>query len=128
MAINKVVYGSNTLIDLTEDTVTAETLAAGATAHDRSGAAIMGTLQETSLLYFNDQGVNVASQAEIIRIPSSGTDESISTDTILVSCHVADRENVAPTITWTSYTGYMSISGTCTAATTADVVLGKKGN
>lgn len=43
MAINKVVYGNNTLIDLTADTVDAEHLAQGYTAHDKSGATITGT-------------------------------------------------------------------------------------
>lgn len=41
--VNKVVYGGNTLIDLTGDTVTAETLASGVTAHDKSGATITGS-------------------------------------------------------------------------------------
>ena len=45
--INKVVYGDRTLIDLTEDTVTEDTLVAGFTAHDRSGASITGTFSET---------------------------------------------------------------------------------
>lgn len=45
MAINKVEYNGNTLIDLTSDTVTAETLAEGVTAHDKSGAVIVGTMQ-----------------------------------------------------------------------------------
>ena len=40
--VNKVVYDNNTLIDLTEDTVTPETLISGYTAHDRSGAFISG--------------------------------------------------------------------------------------
>ena len=43
MAINKVIYGGNTLIDLTADTVTADKLASGITAHDKSGAVITGT-------------------------------------------------------------------------------------
>lgn len=41
--VNKVVYDNNTLIDLTEDTVTPETLISGYTAHDRSGASISGS-------------------------------------------------------------------------------------
>lgn len=45
MAINKIIYGGETLIDLTEDTVTPETLAKGATAHDKTGAAIVGTYE-----------------------------------------------------------------------------------
>lgn len=43
MAINKVVYGGNTLIDLTADTITPDKLTEGVTAHDKSGAVITGT-------------------------------------------------------------------------------------
>lgn len=43
MAYNKVVYGSNVLIDLTSDTVAAGYLLRDYTAHDASGAAIVGT-------------------------------------------------------------------------------------
>lgn len=48
MAINKVVFGSKTLIDLTGDTVTPDTLAVGATAHDKTGAPIVGTMSSGS--------------------------------------------------------------------------------
>lgn len=41
--VNKVVLGSETLIDLTADTITAADLATGVTAHDASGAPITGT-------------------------------------------------------------------------------------
>lgn len=44
MAVNKVVYGEETLVDLTNDTVTPETLAEGVTAHDASGEQITGTM------------------------------------------------------------------------------------
>lgn len=44
MAVNKVVYGGSTLIDLTGDTVSPSSLGAGITAHDKSGAAIVGTM------------------------------------------------------------------------------------
>lgn len=43
MAINKVIYGGNTLIDLTADTITKDKLQSGVTAHDASGAVITGT-------------------------------------------------------------------------------------
>lgn len=45
MAVNKVVFGGETVIDLTKDTVSPETLAEGVTAHDKSGKAIVGTMQ-----------------------------------------------------------------------------------
>lgn len=43
MGINKVQYGNTVLIDLTSDTVTADKLMQGYTAHDRTGALITGT-------------------------------------------------------------------------------------
>ena len=43
MAINKVVYGSQVLIDLTGDTVTADKLLSGFTAHGKDGSTIDGT-------------------------------------------------------------------------------------
>ena len=43
MAKNKIIYGGEVLIDLTADTVVADKLAAGYTAHDRSGEIITGT-------------------------------------------------------------------------------------
>ena len=46
MGINKVQYGNTTLIDLTNDTVTADKLIQGYTAHDRTGAVITGTAPE----------------------------------------------------------------------------------
>ena len=45
MAKNKVIYGGTVLIDLTNDTVTANSLLSGATAHDRGGNAINGAVQ-----------------------------------------------------------------------------------
>lgn len=41
--ISKVIYGGKTLIDLTSDTVGADKLLSGITAHDKSGALITGT-------------------------------------------------------------------------------------
>lgn len=43
MAYNKVIYGGNTLIDLTGDTVSADKMLSGIKAHDKSGAIIEGT-------------------------------------------------------------------------------------
>ncbi len=43
MPVNKVVYGGETLIDLTSLTVSADTMDEGVTAVDASGAVITGT-------------------------------------------------------------------------------------
>ena len=50
MAINKVEYGGNTLIDLTSDSVTPENLLSGVTAHDASGNKITGTFDSNKYL------------------------------------------------------------------------------
>lgn len=44
MSTSKVVYNGETLIDISEDTVTEETLAAGITAHNSNGEQIKGTM------------------------------------------------------------------------------------
>ena len=62
MAINKVVYGGQVLIDLTGDTVTADKLLKGYTAHDKAGASIAGTCE-----FDVDSGDATAAVAEILK-------------------------------------------------------------
>ena len=45
MAVNKVVYGTTVLVDLTGDSVTPDKLAKGETAHDAAGEPITGTIE-----------------------------------------------------------------------------------
>ena len=52
--VNKVVLGNETLLDLTADTVTPQTLYLGTTAHDASGTAIVGTLDSSSGSVYQD--------------------------------------------------------------------------
>lgn len=67
MGVSKVVFGTEngaeTLIDLTSDTVTAETLAEGVTAHDASGEEITGTMATSAVLY-TEQSLTEAQQAQ----------------------------------------------------------------
>lgn len=44
MAVNKVEYAGKVLLDLTEDTVTADMMESGAKAHDKTGALITGSI------------------------------------------------------------------------------------
>ncbi len=78
----------------------------------------------TEIMYFYQQTVNAASNAEIFRI----TNASITTDTVVLECTFAAPANITSNVTWTSYTGYIAFTGTCTAGTTANVTLGQKGN
>ena len=47
MAVNKVVYGNTVLVDLTSDTVTADKLYSGVTAHAKDGTVVTGTAEVT---------------------------------------------------------------------------------
>lgn len=48
MAVNKVDVNGVTVLDLTQDSVTPATLKKGETAHDASGAAIVGTMESAA--------------------------------------------------------------------------------
>ena len=78
----------------------------------------------TEIMYFYQQTVNAASNAEMFRI----TNASITTDTVVLECTFAAPANITSNVSWTSYSGYIAFTGTCTAGTTANVTLGKKGN
>lgn len=80
---NKVVYAGETLIDLSEDTVTPATLKSGVTAHDASGAKITGTLdiappEESDINFWDYEGTllyawtfaELATKTELPPLPS----------------------------------------------------------
>lgn len=62
MAINKVIYGGRTLIDLSGDTVTADKILDGFTTHDKKGETITGTCT-----YDVDSSDATAAVAEILQ-------------------------------------------------------------
>lgn len=74
MSINKVIYNGNSFIDLTEDTVTPETLAEGVTAHDKSGAVIIGTMRSGEDLeaVLTEQAELIDTLQETLRHKASG--------------------------------------------------------
>ena len=80
------------------------------------------------IMYFSGQTVSVASNAQIMRIPASGTNSNITTNTVVLACSFAAAVNITSDISWQSYAGYVTFTGSCSAATTANVTLGIKGN
>ena len=62
MAISKVIYGGQTLIDLTGDTVTADKLLSGTTAHGKDGEVITGSCE-----FDVDSGDATVAAAEILK-------------------------------------------------------------
>lgn len=70
MAVNKVVVNGEAIIDLSADTVTANKLAAGYTAHDKSGTQITGTMES------GGSGVethHITSKSDVISTTKTGT-------------------------------------------------------
>lgn len=59
MAVNKVIYGSDTVIDLTSDTVAANKMLSGTTAHDKSGALITGNIPSKTSADLTASGATV---------------------------------------------------------------------
>ena len=77
MAINKVVYGGDTLIDLTSDTVTPPKLKIGAVAHAANGSTIEG---ELAGVYY---GTTAPSPSDApVWIDPSGTANTIGTEDV----------------------------------------------
>ena len=76
------------------------------------------------ILYFTNQTVSAASSAQIALIE----DSRITTDSVVLSCNFADEKYVLSDIEWASGAGSIAFTGTVTATTTMDVVLGRKGN
>ena len=106
MAINKVIYGGTTLIDLTGDTITAADLASGKTAHDKSGAIITGTNT-----YDSDTSEDTATAAEILATKTAHARGSALTGTMpnrgAVAGTIATKDGV-----YTIPNGYHDGSGT----------------
>lgn len=96
---------------------TSITIDADGTIHSVGGGS---STDASSITYFYQQPVSVASNAEILRI----TNANITTDTIVLECTFANPSAISGDVSWTSYNGYISFTGTCTSATTADVSLG----
>ena len=104
--INKVIYGGNTLIDLTNDTVTADKILSGYTGHAASGEPITG-----SCTYDADTSDATAAVAEILSGQTAYKNGSKLTGTM------PNRGAVTGTIstkagTYTIQNGYHDGSGT----------------
>lgn len=71
MAVNKVIYGGNTLVDLTGDTVTAADLAEGITATGANGDKVVGVMTKGEIAT-NSEIDNALNLAGTGTIPSGG--------------------------------------------------------
>lgn len=103
---------------------TAPTQAAGNNSTRIATTAFVRGELDKEILYFVQQSVSVATNATIMQI----ADSRITANTVVLECTFADSSNIASNVSWISSAGSITFSGTCVAATTANVTLGIKGN
>ena len=79
MAVNKVDYAGRTLIDLTSDTVTANNLLSGATAHGANGEVIFGAVVTADI----DDTLTVAGDAADAKAVGDALDNKVDTSSMV---------------------------------------------
>lgn len=105
-------------------TPTAPTASSGTSTTQIATTAYVRGEVSKEILYFYQRSVSVATSATIMTI----TDSRITANTVVLECTFANPSYITSNVTWTSSAGSITFSGTCTAATTANVTLGQKGN
>lgn len=80
------------------------------------------------ILWYSAQAVSAANNAQICRVPASGTNALITADHVVSEVVFADPDNIISNVTWQTYAGYVTFTGTCIASTTVTFQLSKKGN
>ena len=92
-------------------------------------AGRVGTLEtKVSKLETDVVVVNIASYSgSQVRVPSSGTNAAITADHEVIHCVLGTPANKSGTWTVTTYAGYLTLSGSASAATTVKLYLAKIG-
>ena len=80
--VNKVVFGNDTLVDLTEDSVTANNLLEGETAHSASGAPVTGTAKQGHVIV-NASGTDMTQRTNMQFIGATVKDDSTNNRTVV---------------------------------------------
>lgn len=127
MGINKVNYGNTTLIDISEDTVTAGSMLSGTTAHDNSGAAITGTIASKSSSDLTASGATVTVPAGYYASQASKAVASGSAGTPTATKGTVSNHAVSVTPSVTNTTGYITGStktGTAVTVSASELVSG----
>lgn len=108
--INKVVLGSYTVLDLTSDTVTPETLLVGTTAHNAKGEIITGTLVPCTVYSAESPAATTTNSAQTFTWEIPSTEHGFKSKNLVVSVYLSTGEQIQCDVT---------ISDTFTVALTA---------
>lgn len=90
MAINKVVYGNNTLIDITDTTATESDVAEGVVFYKADGTRSVGTMSNRpySFVGMVVQGTNLSTEASVKAIYGDNTSWTLISSVALASEHI----------------------------------------
>lgn len=137
MAISKVVYAGETLVDLTSDTVTADVLKEGYTAHDKAGNPVVGTfsgggggdpdIEQLMITYLKENGTSASVNPLMVsRIIAAG---DMSPHLGLYGFYIEyldDTENIL--MLWGDYTWFIKGEMQDTFNNSIDIGMGATGH
>ena len=86
----------------------------------------LGTLKQallTQALYFTSVACSATTGNFLTK-----SDANITADHVVAECTFANPSAITTDVTWTTASGSVTLNGTCASATTANLVLVKKGN
>lgn len=90
-------------------------------------AFVQGELAKQIRYY--KRSVSTGTGVQILRIPAgSDVDNTINTSTVVLELSFDNPNNITSSVAWESFAGYIAFTGTCTAVTNANVIIGQKGN
>ncbi len=130
MAVNKVEINGATALDLTQDTVTPESLLEGVTAHNAAGETIVGTHSAASGAHaathavggsdpVSPQSIGAAPAVttQTVTLTAAGWDATAKTQTVAVTGVVADelQQVITPAPAMASMAAYNAAGILCTA-------------
>ena len=124
MAVNKVIYGSETLIDLSDSTVSASDMAEGVIAYEANGEKVTGNVHvESANNTFKDGEAVYSSITSQIGVKRTYSEDTLIRSGVTIFHHIdasnfgdANPRDVASGKTFTSVNG-IKITGTAEAST-----------
>lgn len=115
--INKVVLGSDTVLDLTSDTVTPETLLVGTTAHNAKGETITGTLVPCTVYSAESPAATTSNSAQTFTWEIPSTEHGFKSKNLVVSVYLSTGEQIQCDVTISD-----TFTVTLTAVYSSDIV------